>query len=40
MMGHDPHCERWIARFREAAPSGVVAEIGRGRRERGRRPRA
>jgi len=40
MMGHDPHCERWIARFREAPPPGAEGEAGRGRRERGRRPRA
>ena len=40
MMGHDPHCERWIARFREAPPPGANGEAGRGRRERGRRPRA
>jgi 5-methyltetrahydrofolate--homocysteine methyltransferase len=38
MMGHDPHCERWIARFREQAPPGTENEAGRGRRERGRRP--
>jgi 5-methyltetrahydrofolate--homocysteine methyltransferase len=40
MMGHDPHCERWIARYREAPPPGAESENGRGRRERGRRPRA
>jgi 5-methyltetrahydrofolate--homocysteine methyltransferase len=40
MMGHDPHCERWIARFREAPPPGADGEAGRGRRERGRRPRS
>ena len=40
MMGHDPHCARWIARFREAPPPGADGEAGRGRRERGRRPRA
>jgi 5-methyltetrahydrofolate--homocysteine methyltransferase len=40
MMGHDPHCERWIARFREQQPPGAEGEAGRGRRERGRRPRA
>jgi 5-methyltetrahydrofolate--homocysteine methyltransferase len=40
MMGHDPHCERWIRRFREEPPPGTEGEPGRGRRERGRRPRA
>jgi 5-methyltetrahydrofolate--homocysteine methyltransferase len=40
MMGHDPHCDRWIARFREAPPLDANGEAGRGRRERGRRPRA
>jgi 5-methyltetrahydrofolate--homocysteine methyltransferase len=40
MMGHDPHCERWIARFREASPPGADGEAIRGRRERGRRPTA
>ncbi|MBF8293352.1 MAG: hypothetical protein HW392_2179 [Steroidobacteraceae bacterium] len=40
MMGHDPHCERWIRRFREEPPPGAEGEPGRGRRERGRRPRA
>jgi 5-methyltetrahydrofolate--homocysteine methyltransferase len=40
MMGHDPHCERWIARFREAPQPGADGEAPRGRRERGRRPRA
>ena len=39
MMGHDPHCERWISRFREAPPAGANGEAMRGRRERGRRPR-
>ena len=39
MMGHDPHCERWISRFREAPPPGANGEAIRGRRERGRRPR-
>ncbi len=37
MMGHDPDCRRWIARFREqAAPGGQGTEGGR-RRERRRR---
>ena len=40
MMGHDPHCERWIARFREQQQPGANGEAGRGRREVGRRPRA
>ena len=39
MMGHDPHCDRWISRFREAPPPGANGEAIRGRRERGRRPR-
>ena len=37
MMGHDPHCARWIQRFREAPPPGSEGEAPRGRRER-RRP--
>jgi 5-methyltetrahydrofolate--homocysteine methyltransferase len=40
MMGHDPHCARWIARFREAPAPGAEGEAGRSRRERGRRARA
>ena len=40
MMGHDPDCARWISRFREAPPVGADGEASRGRRERGRRPRA
>jgi 5-methyltetrahydrofolate--homocysteine methyltransferase len=47
MMGHDPHCERWIKRFREAPPlqaSGAAAEApqgaARGRREGGHRRRS
>ena len=39
MMGHDPHCEQWTRRFREAPPPGAEGDAGRGRRERGRRPR-
>jgi 5-methyltetrahydrofolate--homocysteine methyltransferase len=46
LMGHDPHCERWIKRFREAPPmqaSGAPAEAPqgamRGRREGGHRRR-
>jgi 5-methyltetrahydrofolate--homocysteine methyltransferase len=36
MMGHDPDCSRWIAKFRDPAP----ANGGEGgRRERGRRRR-
>jgi 5-methyltetrahydrofolate--homocysteine methyltransferase len=47
MMGHDPHCERWIKRFREAPPlaagGGAAAApegAARGRREGGHRRRA
>jgi len=40
MMGHDPDCARWISRYREPPPAGADGEAGRGRRERGRRPRA
>ena len=47
MMGHDPHCERWIKRFREVPPlqasgtAGAVPEgAARGRREGGHRRRA
>jgi 5-methyltetrahydrofolate--homocysteine methyltransferase len=47
MMGHDPHCERWIKRFREAPPlqaSGAAGEAPqgamRGRREGGHRRRS
>jgi len=40
MMGHDPDCANWIARYREPPPPGADGEAGRGRRERGRRPRA
>jgi 5-methyltetrahydrofolate--homocysteine methyltransferase len=36
MMGHDPHCARWIARFREAPPPAAAGEVQRGRRERRR----
>jgi 5-methyltetrahydrofolate--homocysteine methyltransferase len=36
MMGHDPHCARWIARFREAPPAGIDGEPSRGRRQRRR----
>ena len=39
MMGHDPDCASWIARFREPPPPGANGEAGRGRREKGRRPR-
>ncbi|MBV8910407.1 MAG: hypothetical protein JOZ89_06575, partial [Gammaproteobacteria bacterium] len=50
MMGHDPHCERWIKRFREppaaqasaaAAGTAGAAREGamRGRREGGHRRR-
>jgi 5-methyltetrahydrofolate--homocysteine methyltransferase len=40
MMGHDPDCARWIARFREQQPPGAEGEAGRGRRERRRVARA
>jgi 5-methyltetrahydrofolate--homocysteine methyltransferase len=46
MMGHDPHCERWIKRFREAptlqasgAPAEAPQSAMRGRREGGHRRR-
>jgi 5-methyltetrahydrofolate--homocysteine methyltransferase len=39
MMGHDPDCMRWIKRFREAPVVGADGEMGRGRREVGRRRR-
>ena len=40
MMGHDPDCARWIARFREQQPPGAEGEAARGRRERRRAARA
>ena len=40
MMGHDPDCMRWIRKFREAPAMGADGEMGRGRREVGRRRRA
>ncbi|HQX61603.1 MAG TPA: dihydropteroate synthase, partial [Burkholderiaceae bacterium] len=39
MMGHDPDCMRWIRKFREAPAMGADGEMGRGRREVGRRRR-
>ncbi len=39
MMGHDPDCMRWIRKFREAPTVGADGEMGRGRREAGRRRR-
>jgi len=40
VMGHDPNCAKWIARFREPAPDGDAgSEGGRGRREGRRRRR-
>jgi 5-methyltetrahydrofolate--homocysteine methyltransferase len=42
MMGHDPHCARWIEKYREPPPAGAAGADGgpaRGRREGGRRPR-
>jgi 5-methyltetrahydrofolate--homocysteine methyltransferase len=38
LMGHDPHCTRWIARFREPGAAGGEETGARGRRE-GRRRR-
>jgi 5-methyltetrahydrofolate--homocysteine methyltransferase len=40
MMGHDPHCENWITKFREQQPPGTEGEAARGRRERRRAARA
>ena len=40
MMGHDPDCARWIRKFRADPVVGVDGEMGRGRREVGRRRRA
>jgi 5-methyltetrahydrofolate--homocysteine methyltransferase len=40
MMGHDPDCMRWIRKFREAPVVGADGEMGRGRREVGKRRRA
>jgi 5-methyltetrahydrofolate--homocysteine methyltransferase len=40
MMGHDPDCMQWIRRFREAPAIGADGEMGRGRREVGKRRRA
>jgi 5-methyltetrahydrofolate--homocysteine methyltransferase len=40
MMGHDPDCMQWIRRFREAPVIGADGEMGRGRREGGKRRRA
>jgi hypothetical protein len=37
MMGHDPDCARWIRKFREEPAVGADGEMGRGRREVGRR---
>jgi 5-methyltetrahydrofolate--homocysteine methyltransferase len=39
MMGHDPDCMRWIRKFREAPVMGADGEMGRGRREIGKRRR-
>ncbi len=41
LMGHDPHCMRWLKKFREQPPAGTAGaegEAARGRRE-GRRRR-
>ena len=40
MMGHDPDCARWIHKFRADPTVGADGEMGRGRREVGRRRRA
>ena len=37
MMGHDPDCARWIRKFRADPVVGADGEMGRGRREVGRR---
>ena len=37
MMGHDPNCLRWMAKFREAPAEGGQGEGRRGRRESRRR---
>ena len=39
MMGHDPDCARWIRKFREVPTMGADGEMGRGRREIGKRRR-
>ena len=39
MMGHDPDCARWIRKFRADPTMGADGEMGRGRREVGRRRR-
>ena len=42
MMGHDPHCARWIRKYREPPPPASAASAegaGRGRREGGHRRR-
>ena len=39
MMGHDPDCARWIRKFRELPTIGADGEMGRGRREIGKRRR-
>ena len=37
MMGHDPHCKRWMSRYRDALAEGVLTrERGRGGRARRR----
>jgi 5-methyltetrahydrofolate--homocysteine methyltransferase len=36
MMGHDPHCKRWMAKFRQPGEESAEGEGGR-RRERRRR---
>ena len=41
MMGHDPHCARWIEKYREPPAAGAAGAegAGRGRREGGSRRR-
>ena len=39
MMGHDPDCARWIRKSRAEPAVGADGELGRGRREVGRRRR-
>jgi 5-methyltetrahydrofolate--homocysteine methyltransferase len=37
MMGHDPHCKRWMAKFRQPSEESAEGEGGGRRRERRRR---
>ena len=36
LLAKDPHCRRWLTRFREPAPEGSTVEGGRGERRRRR----